>query len=183
MPLKSDRVFTIGRRSDNDLTIQETELSRYHCEIHFDGEVARLVDKESRHGTHVNGEPALEVQLEDGDEIRLGKTLLRYKKDSTVRDEEDFATKDSSEDAELKLAEMAAGDGEVESGTVPSSVQLPTVERRKRTWITLVAVAGVAVLVGIAAFLLVEHFAPPEAPTIVPMEQLKDMQVQVCMLF
>jgi serine phosphatase RsbU (regulator of sigma subunit) len=66
-------LFTIGRRSTNDLQLVETEISRDHAEIdHRDGQHI-LRDRGSRCGTFVNGMQITEQALSHGDRIRLGR--------------------------------------------------------------------------------------------------------------
>ncbi|MFN0120945.1 MAG: HD domain-containing phosphohydrolase [Blastocatellia bacterium] len=69
--LSSD-VFTIGRNRDNDLSINNAQLSRYHAEIVFDGEHFVFVDRNSRAGSFCGEERVVEKPLHDGDRIRLG---------------------------------------------------------------------------------------------------------------
>jgi serine phosphatase RsbU (regulator of sigma subunit) len=68
-------VFTIGRRSTNDLQLLETEISRDHAEIaQLDGGYV-IRDRGSRCGTFVNGARiAAERILAHGDQIQLGRT-------------------------------------------------------------------------------------------------------------
>lgn len=67
------RRFSIGRSSDNDLAIDNSNLSRRHAVIEsFDGQ-AQISDCGSQNGTEVNGRPvSAGVILRDGDLIRLG---------------------------------------------------------------------------------------------------------------
>jgi serine phosphatase RsbU (regulator of sigma subunit) len=65
-------IFTIGRRSESDLRIAGTHVSRDHAEIAHDGGRYVLRDRTSRFGTFVNGEQVTERVLVHGDRIRLG---------------------------------------------------------------------------------------------------------------
>jgi HD-GYP domain-containing protein (c-di-GMP phosphodiesterase class II) len=67
------RIFRIGRFDDNDLVLDNPYISRYHAEIHFDGETYLLRDLDSTSGTFVNGGRVQEQNLADGDYLRLGK--------------------------------------------------------------------------------------------------------------
>lgn len=73
--------FTIGRLPENDLAIEDSNLSRRHSVIeNFDGRFL-ISDCGSQNGTEVNGLPvAGAVELQDGDVITLGGS-----KDITVR--------------------------------------------------------------------------------------------------
>ncbi|MBI2193707.1 MAG: FHA domain-containing protein [Planctomycetes bacterium] len=85
LELKAGQRIRIGRRSDNDLSLDDSTLSRHHCEIHFDGKTVHIRDNRSRHGTRVNGERIEEADLGDKDEIQLGATHLRLRMDSDSR--------------------------------------------------------------------------------------------------
>ena len=67
-------LFTIGRRTDADLKIGSTDVSRDHAEIVRRGKRYILRDRGSRYGTFVNGEAVSERPLISGDRIRLGRT-------------------------------------------------------------------------------------------------------------
>lgn len=69
---------TIGRRSANDLPINEKAVSRTHCRIDFDGEFYWLVDCGSHNGTFVNGRRVSRSLLYDGDEIRIGHVRMAF---------------------------------------------------------------------------------------------------------
>ncbi len=67
------RRFSIGRNPDNDLTIQDSSLSRRHAIIeNFDG-IIQISDCGSQNGTWVNNNPVVGgVVLRNGDLISLG---------------------------------------------------------------------------------------------------------------
>jgi serine phosphatase RsbU (regulator of sigma subunit)/pSer/pThr/pTyr-binding forkhead associated (FHA) protein len=68
-------LFTIGRRSENDLQLTGKEVSREHAEIARQNGRFLLRDKESRYGTFVNGDRITgEQKLENLDRIRFGGT-------------------------------------------------------------------------------------------------------------
>jgi phosphoserine phosphatase RsbU/P len=66
--------FSIGRRSNADLQVVSTDVSREHAEIVQSGDQYVLHDRGSRYGTFVNGEAVTERPLINGDRIRLGRT-------------------------------------------------------------------------------------------------------------
>ena len=75
------KIVTIGRRPQNDITINDPKVSRYHCEImqHDDGSFS-IVDIDSLNGTFVNGRRIYgEVALNPSDVVRIGNTTLRWK--------------------------------------------------------------------------------------------------------
>ena len=67
-------VFAIGRRTESDLRVVSSDVSRDHAEIvrHGDGYLVR--DRSSRYGTFVNGDGVTERALAHGDRIRLGRS-------------------------------------------------------------------------------------------------------------
>jgi sigma-B regulation protein RsbU (phosphoserine phosphatase) len=67
-------VFSIGRRSGNDLQLVGSDVSRDHAEIALDNGRFLLRDRGSRYGTYVNGEGVSEHELKHGDLVRLGRS-------------------------------------------------------------------------------------------------------------
>ena len=65
--------FTVGRLAENDLVLAHPYVSRRHAEIIVENGACYLVDRESRHGTFVNGKPATAHQrLSERDEVQFG---------------------------------------------------------------------------------------------------------------
>jgi phosphoserine phosphatase RsbU/P len=68
-------VWTLGRRTGNDLRLVEPDISRDHAELARDGERWVLRDRGSRFGTYLNNVRVEKEQvLRHGDLIRLGQT-------------------------------------------------------------------------------------------------------------
>jgi adenylate cyclase len=90
VPIRAEGVV-LGRSPDCDVVIKDFGVSRRHAEVVIEGEDCRLKDLKSKNGTQVNGVRVLEVILNDGDEILLGKFQLRFRKtleEQVVLDEE-----------------------------------------------------------------------------------------------
>jgi sigma-B regulation protein RsbU (phosphoserine phosphatase) len=66
-------LVTLGRRSENDVSLADAGVSRLHAEITVEDGQYRIRDCGSRFGTYVNGEPVSERLLQSGDRIRLGQ--------------------------------------------------------------------------------------------------------------
>jgi serine phosphatase RsbU (regulator of sigma subunit) len=66
-------LFTIGRRTGNDLRLVGADISRDHAEVVRTEGGLLIRDRQSRFGTFVNGEPVTERALQNGDRIRLGQ--------------------------------------------------------------------------------------------------------------
>ena len=71
-------VTVIGRGSDAGLRLADQAVSRRHAEIRVGGGEAVLNDLHSTNGTTVNGARITTTRLADGDEVRLGETLLIF---------------------------------------------------------------------------------------------------------
>ena len=71
----------IGRGQDADLRLPDTGVSRRHVDIRFDGAGAVLHDLGSTNGTTVNGHRAQSWQLQHGDVVRLGHTVVVYRQE------------------------------------------------------------------------------------------------------
>ena len=90
VPIRPEGIV-LGRSPECDVVIKDFGVSRRHAEVLIDGEDCRLVDLKSKNGTQVNGVRVLEVILNDGDQILLGKFQLQFRKtleEQVVLDEE-----------------------------------------------------------------------------------------------
>jgi HD-GYP domain-containing protein (c-di-GMP phosphodiesterase class II)/pSer/pThr/pTyr-binding forkhead associated (FHA) protein len=65
--------FRIGRLEENDISLDNPYISRYHAEILFNDPDYQIKDLGSTSGTFVNGVRITEKTLNDGDLIRLGR--------------------------------------------------------------------------------------------------------------
>ena len=71
LPLEK-RVFTIGRRPENDLMLLSNSVSRDHAAIVYENETYYLVDKASKGGLFVNGQRITRRELHHLDQIGVG---------------------------------------------------------------------------------------------------------------
>jgi FHA domain len=67
---------TIGRQSDNIITIDEPAVSSHHACIFLDGDRFAVEDLQSTNGTFVNGMRVSRQVLQDGDVLRVGNYQL-----------------------------------------------------------------------------------------------------------
>ena len=73
---------TIGSKSSNDITIQDTQVSSLHGLILFKKNKFIITDELSTNGTLLNGEelvPRDTYDINDGDEIKVGDITLLFK--------------------------------------------------------------------------------------------------------
>ena len=76
--LDSD-AMTIGRENNNDIVLQDINISRHHAEIRNMGNNHwTLTDLGSMNGTFVNGRKVKSVALNDADRITLGITDIEF---------------------------------------------------------------------------------------------------------
>jgi hypothetical protein len=73
-----DEPLIIGRAGDSDVVVSDPTVSKRHVEVRREGEHVTIVDLGSTNGTQVNGVGIKQRALADGDEIRIGATVLRY---------------------------------------------------------------------------------------------------------
>jgi pSer/pThr/pTyr-binding forkhead associated (FHA) protein len=92
------RVCVVGRATDCDIQLASDrthlDVSRHHCEFEIDSPCIRVRDLGSLNGTFVNGrrvggrskgratdttaaEESAAIELLDGDEVRIGRTIIR----------------------------------------------------------------------------------------------------------
>lgn len=74
---------SVGRAENCDVILDGDTISRLHCEIVRFGSVYVLQDF-SRNGTFINGEQAQHMQLQDGDQLRIGQNILHVHLTSSV---------------------------------------------------------------------------------------------------
>ena len=73
-----DQPISVGRAPDCDLVLADPTVSKRHLELRRQGADVVVADLGSTNGTRVNGAGIQTRALADGDEIRLGATVLRY---------------------------------------------------------------------------------------------------------
>lgn len=74
----------VGRSEDCEITIDNLGVSRYHAEIVRKDGFNVLRDLRSNNGTFVNGRRIDAHNLNDGDEISIGKFMLTFQSDGTA---------------------------------------------------------------------------------------------------
>src|SRR2546421_4192091 len=75
--LEAERV-TLGRESTNTIQLHDREVSRGHAEVIHDGRQFTIADLDSSNGTFVNGERIKSRQLDTGDHVQLGRTMMLF---------------------------------------------------------------------------------------------------------
>ncbi len=70
--------FTIGSGKQNDLIIEDSTVSKRHCEISAEENGYRITDLDSTNGTYVQGLRITSVFLNPGSEFKIGKTHIVF---------------------------------------------------------------------------------------------------------
>lgn len=73
-----DAPVTIGRSAECDLRIDHPSVSRRHCLVWRDGEFTKVRDLQSTNKTLLNAVPITEAELQDGDHITIGESIVKY---------------------------------------------------------------------------------------------------------
>ena len=76
--------LSVGRAPDNDLSLDEPEMSRHHCVFLRTPQGCGVKDLGTANGTSVNGEAASQAVLKTGDVVRVGEVEIAYAE--TARD-------------------------------------------------------------------------------------------------
>lgn len=69
----------IGRKRTNDIALEDTNISRVHASVDYLEGNYYLSDLGSTNGTYVNGNRISKKKLIEGDQIRMGKTILEFR--------------------------------------------------------------------------------------------------------
>jgi hypothetical protein len=72
-------LIAVGRASDNDVILDDPQVSRHHCQLKLQHGAYGFVDLQSRNGSMVNGQTVQEIALADGDRIRIGNTSIEFR--------------------------------------------------------------------------------------------------------
>lgn len=75
--LLSKNEITLGRDANNEIALNDAEISRNHCRFTFQGGGYAVEDLGSTNGTNVNNQPVSAAQmLRGGDKIQCGDNIL-----------------------------------------------------------------------------------------------------------
>jgi two-component system cell cycle response regulator len=74
----------IGRSSQAHIQIDHESVSRRHATVMVGDQRATVQDLGSTNGTYVNDEPVTERVLNDGDLIKVGRTILKYLSNNNI---------------------------------------------------------------------------------------------------
>jgi hypothetical protein len=72
-------LIAVGRAADNDVILDDPQVSRHHCQLKLQHGAYGFVDLQSRNGSIVNGQRVEEIALANGDRIRIGNTNMEFR--------------------------------------------------------------------------------------------------------
>ena len=76
---------TIGREEGNTIQLNDERISRYHLKLQDDKDKIVLTDLESTNGTLVNDVPVRAQTLHHGDQVQVGRTILKFLVSGQIR--------------------------------------------------------------------------------------------------
>ena len=76
----TDGVVTIGR-SECDINVDDTKISKHHCTMYLHSEQLSLVDHNSTNGTFVNGIKVEKRELNNLDIVIVGNTHIKVRRE------------------------------------------------------------------------------------------------------
>ena len=120
----SSKIVRIGRDSNNDLQVHDSEVSRFHAELQPEGDGFKVVDLGSSNGTFLNGEKITSATLSSGDRVQLGKTHIVIKEQGTAdaSDRSGVVHFDDNTDVESQILESVVP--QFSGGILPVNVPL-----------------------------------------------------------
>ena len=107
----------VGRDSSNPIQIHDTEVSRRHAEVLYDGTHCSVQDLDSSNGTYVNGKRIADLcHLSSGDRLQVGSTLMLFTDPAEnlpedLSDKIDIVTKGQSSDGSRIVRSMSQEEG------------------------------------------------------------------------
>ena len=88
-PITQDTT-TIGRHKNNNIQIDNLAVSGHHAQILKIAGDCFIEDLNSSNGTYVNGNLIKKHALNDGDQIKIGKHMLRYVNEEVAAADDEF---------------------------------------------------------------------------------------------
>lgn len=98
-------VTTIGRKTDNDITIDNQAVSGHHAQIKAQGDDLVLEDLNSLNGTFVNGQKISKAEIYNDDVVLIGVHTLHIASSKTREiDKKNYAVRGRSMDETMVIA-------------------------------------------------------------------------------
>ena len=119
----------IGRMLDNDLALPFDFISRYHCELRFDGEAWNAIDLGSKNGFLIESTQGAQVRLERINELKLedGSNFFIQELNITLEYMEPVAFTESFQSSRSATDTLVEASAEIDAG-ISDHGHLPVVE-------------------------------------------------------
>ncbi len=114
-------ITTLGRDPQCDISLPTSTISRFHAQLRREGDDLVVKDLGSRNGVFVNGARVGEARLRSGDELRLGKIVVRYEAGAVPQVPTGFSP---SAPAEAPQVPLQVGDAPAGADNNPTPVDL-----------------------------------------------------------
>ena len=82
----TENIINIGRSLDNQIVLDDPQVSRHHLQLRVRFGTYILFDIHSQSGTFVNGISVKEHHLKSGDVVRIGQTQMIYLEEDAMHD-------------------------------------------------------------------------------------------------
>lgn len=139
--------FFIGRESDNDLSLDDSDISRYHCKIFmFNGDW--YIRDTGSNGTYINkNKITKDTVLKPGDIINISKKIIAFGKYNPAQSEKSVKSRKQNKKnrSEKKKAENI-------NLQIMQAVQLKKRKLRKFSIITAVVLNSIVLLMALMYF-------------------------------
>ena len=76
--LLNEDLHAIGRDPNNDISLDDVTVSRRHAEIIRNAQKFTIRDLKSLNGTYVNARSVSDYELQQGDELQIGKYKFHF---------------------------------------------------------------------------------------------------------
>jgi hypothetical protein len=74
--LTPNRSYRIGSKPDNDIVIDQKDVSRYHAVLRVQDDLLHITDLDSKNGTFINGKKTASASFSCGDMVHLSSARL-----------------------------------------------------------------------------------------------------------
>jgi len=158
--LEGDQIV-IGRDSANGVAINDSEISRKHARLTFQGGKYVLDDLGSTNGTFVNGQRlAGPVVLRSGDVVSLGEQIvLMFEVLSADAGATVIAARKSAP-APVMSSPVMPAQAQVAAPLPPSNYSTPMTPAKRSTTVPILIAVGVVLVICLCVGLLLYLFAP-----------------------
>lgn len=149
--------YRLGRGAGNEFYLPDVHASREHADITWNGGAFVLTDFGSSNGTFLNDQPVTDpVILKEGDEIRIGTTVLRLRVEEAKKAAQEYEKTKKEVQEWQTVVDVALGDGyrqgehgglsgAIEDVSLPQVVQMLTAgSSTGRLLVTATGVSGSA---------------------------------------